>query len=140
MVQTMIDRSLMERLEQARASRGPSQQQGSFDRFRASVLDNLRRVLNSHQGCCETRPDFGMPDLNGAIGQGADAVRTIAHSLKQQIETFDPRLENVSIRVQTDRQYPLQLTFHVNATLYYNGRMEPISFDAIYEERVWVKD
>src|SRR5438309_814916 len=89
MVQAMFDRSLMERLETT-ASGDSSQQQGSFDRFRASVVENLRRVLNAHQGCCETRPDLGMPDLTNAIGQGADAVRAIAHSLTQQIEMFEP--------------------------------------------------
>lgn len=138
MVQAMFDRSLMERLETT-ASGDSSQQQGSFDRFRASVVENLRRVLNAHQGCCETRPDFGMPDLTNAIGQGADAVRAIAHSLTQQIKMFEPRLRNVSIRFQTDPRNPLQLTFHVGAMLHYNGRMEPVTFDAIYEERVRVK-
>ncbi|MGY4412059.1 type VI secretion system protein [Bradyrhizobium sp. LB7.1] len=102
-------------------------------------MKTSRRVLNAHQGCCETRPDFGMPDLTNAIGQGADAVRAIAHSLTQQIEMFEPRLRNVSIRFQTDRRNPLQLTFHVGAMLDYNGRTEPVTFDAIYEERVRVK-
>ena len=78
-------------------------------------------------------------DLTNAIGQGADAVRAIAHSLTQQIEMFEPRLRNVSIRFQTDPRNPLQLTFHVGAMLHYNGRMEPVTFDAIYEERVRVK-
>ncbi|WOH63806.1 type VI secretion system baseplate subunit TssE [Bradyrhizobium sp. BWA-3-5] len=133
----MFDRSLMERLEEATATMVPSQ--NSFDRFRASVLENLRRVLNSRQGCCEIRPDFGMPDLNDAIGQGADAVRAVARSLKQQIEMFEPRLGNVSIRFHADRHVPLQLTFHVNATLNHNDRVEPVSFDAIFDQRVRVK-
>lgn len=135
----MFERSLMERLEQVRASGDSSQQQGSFDCFRASVLENLSRVLNAHQGCCETRPDLGMPDLTNAIGQGADAVRAVAHSLTQQIEMFEPRLRNVSIRFQTDCRNPLQLTFHVSAMPNYSGCTEPITFAAIYEERVRVK-
>ncbi|MCC8955323.1 type VI secretion system baseplate subunit TssE [Bradyrhizobium sp. Pear77] len=130
----MFDRSLMERLEDGAATR-----RVSFDRFRASVLENLRRVLNSRQGCCETRPDLGMPDLNEAVGQGADAVRALAHSLKQQIETFEPRLRNVSIRFHADPENPLQLSFHVNATVDYKAQMEPISFDAIFERHVRVR-
>ncbi|WP_084788890.1 type VI secretion system baseplate subunit TssE [Bradyrhizobium sp. Cp5.3] len=130
----MFDRSLMERLEDGTATNQPS-----FDRFRASVLENLRRVLNSRQGCCETRPDFGMPDLNEAVGQGADAVRALAHSLKQQIETFEPRLKHLSIRFQADPDNPLQLSFHVNATVDYNAQMQPISFDAICEKHVRVR-
>ncbi|XIA63711.1 type VI secretion system baseplate subunit TssE [Bradyrhizobium sp. TZ2] len=130
----MFDRSLMERLED-----GTATNQASFDRFRASVLENLRRVLNSRQGCCETRRDFGMPDLNDAMGQGADAVRALACSLKQQIETFEPRLKNVLIRFHADPDNPLQLSFHVNATLNYNDQMEPVAFDAIFEKHVRVR-
>ncbi|WP_108523288.1 MULTISPECIES: type VI secretion system baseplate subunit TssE [Bradyrhizobium] len=130
----MFDRSLMERLEDGTATNQPS-----FDRFRASVLENLRRVLNSRQGCCETRPDFGMPELNEAVGQGADAVRALARSLKQQIETFEPRLKNVLIRFHADPDNPLQLSFHVNATLNYNDQVEPVAFDAIFEKHVQVR-
>ncbi|MGY3133973.1 type VI secretion system protein [Bradyrhizobium sp. USDA 4501] len=130
----MFDRSLMERLED-----GAAPHRVSFDRFRASVLGNLRRVLNSRQGCCETRPDLGMPDLNEAVGQGADAVRALARSLKQQIETFEPRLKNVSIRFHADPDNPLQLSFHVNATLDYDDQMEPISFDAICDKHVRIR-
>ncbi|MDA9504529.1 hypothetical protein XI09_07175 [Bradyrhizobium sp. CCBAU 11386] len=137
MVYAMFDRSLMERLADATATMVPSQ--SSFDRFRTSVLENLRRVLNSHQGCCEIRPDFGMPDLNDAIGQGADAVGAVARSIQQQIEMFEPRLGNVSIRFHAERHNPLQLTFHVNATLNHNDRVRSVSFDAIFEERVRVK-
>ncbi|MDA9391389.1 hypothetical protein WN73_12080 [Bradyrhizobium sp. CCBAU 45394] len=124
----------MERLED-----GAATHRMSFDRFRASVLENLRRVLNSRQGCCETRPDLGMPDLNEAVGQGADAVRALARSLKQQIETFEPRLKNVSIRFHADPDNPLQLSFHVNATLNYDDQMKQISFDAICDKHVRIR-
>lgn len=130
----MFDRSLMERLED-----GTATNQGSFDRFRASVLENLRRVLNSRQGCCETRPDLGMPDLNEAVGQGTEAVRALARSLKQQIEAFEPRLKNVLIRFHADPDNPLQLSFQVNATLDYNDHIEPVCFDAIFEKHVRVR-
>ncbi|MGY0576295.1 type VI secretion system baseplate subunit TssE [Bradyrhizobium sp. RDM12] len=131
----MFDRSLLERLEDGTATNHGT----PSERFRASVLENLRRVLNSRQGCCETRPDFGMPDLNEAVGHGADVVRALARSLKQQIETFEPRLKNVSIRFHADRENPLQLSFHVNATVEHNARTEPISFDAICEKHVRVR-
>lgn len=127
----MFDRSLMERLEE-----GTATNQGSFDRFRASVLENLHRVLNSRQGCCETRRDFGMPELNDAIGQGADAVRALARALKRQIETFEPRLKDVSIRFHADPDNPLQLMFHVDARLNDDDQMESVCFDAIFEKHV----
>jgi type VI secretion system protein len=130
----MSDRTLIERLEEATEDASPVQEQGSIDRFQASVLDNLRRILNARQGCCETRPDFGMPDLNDAIGQGSDAVPVVARAVKQQIEMFEPRLENVSVRFVADPDNPLQLDFQVNAVLRYEGRTERVSFDTFLSE------
>ncbi|MCA6107931.1 type VI secretion system baseplate subunit TssE [Bradyrhizobium cenepequi] len=137
----MFDRSLIERLEDATATMVPLQKQGSFDRIQVSILENLRRILNSRQGCCEARPDFGMPDLNDAIGQGAEAVRAVAHSLKQQIEMFEPRLKNISIRFHADPNNPLQLAFHINAMLNCPDQVERVSFDTILgdDKRVRVR-
>jgi type VI secretion system protein len=137
----MLDRTLLERLEEATDVVAPIQESGSIDRFQASVLDNVRRILNARQGCCETRPDLGMPDLNDAIGQGADAVLTVARSVKQQIEMFEPRLENVFVRFYADPDNPLQLAFHINAVLSYDGKTERIAFDTILsdDKRIKVK-
>lgn len=129
----MFGRSLMERLEHA-ASMRPSQNQRSFDGTQASILENLRRILNSRQGCCETRPDFGMPDLDDATEQGVEAVRAVARWLKQQIERFEPRLKNVSIRFHNDPDNALQLGFHVNAMLNHIGQIDHVSFDMILSD------
>lgn len=142
---TMIfDRGLLERLE--KAGEFPvslSDHGGSFERYQASVLENLRRILNARQGCCETRPDFGMPDLNDAIGQGTDAVLAVARAVKQQIEMFEPRLENVQVRFSADPDNPLQLAFHVTAVTRYKDRVERVSFDTILSDdkrvKVWGK-
>ncbi|MGY8668610.1 type VI secretion system baseplate subunit TssE [Bradyrhizobium sp. UFLA05-109] len=138
----MFDRSLIERLEEAAVTLVPSQNHFSFARLQASILENLRRILNSRQGCCETRPDYGMPDLNDAIGQGIDAVRAVARMLKQEIETFEPRLGNVSIRFHVDPGKPLQLTFHVTAMVNFNDQVQRVSFDTILSDdrRVLLRD
>jgi type VI secretion system protein len=130
----MSDRTLIERLEEATETASPVQQRGSIDRFQASVLDNLRRILNARQGCCETRPDFGMPDLNDAIGQGADAVLGVARTVKQQIEMFEPRLKNVSVRFLADPDNPLQLDFQITAMLQFEDQTERVSFDTILSD------
>jgi type VI secretion system protein len=130
----MPDRTLIERLEEATDDASPVQQRGSIDRYQASVLDNLRRILNARQGCCETRPDFGMPDLNDAIGQGADSVLVVARTVKQQIEMFEPRLKNVSVRFLADPENPLQLDFQISAVLQYEDQTERISFDTVLSD------
>jgi type VI secretion system protein len=135
----MFDRGLLERLDEAAADPLPIQEQGSIARCQVSVLQNLQRILNARQGCCETRPDFGMPDLNDAISQGADAVLTVARSVKLQIEMFEPRLESVAVRYHPDPDNPLQLAFHVSATLRYGEQTEHFSFDTILSDDKRIK-
>lgn len=130
----MFDRTLFERLEEATDTPVVSTDRGSIARCLVSVLENLRSILNARQGCSETRPDFGMPDLNDVIGQGADSVLLVARAVKQQIEMFEPRLENVTVRYQPDPDNPLQLAFHIGALLRYGDESERISFDTILSD------
>lgn len=138
----MFDRSLLERLQEAAEGAASSREPGSIARLQSSVLANLRRILNARQGCCETRPDFGMADLNDAIGQGADAVLSVARLVQAQIEAFEPRLENVTVRYLPDLDNPLQLAFHITATLRYGEQSEPITFDTILsdDKRITVRE
>ncbi len=57
--------SLFERLESARPTDAamPWDRRGSG--LRDSVLANIQIILNQRQGCCQTRLDLGLPDLNG---------------------------------------------------------------------------
>lgn len=135
----MFDRGLLERLQEATEGVAPAPEPGSIGRLQISVLDNVRSILNARQGCCETRPDFGMADLNDAIGQGADAVLSVARLVKLQIEMFEPRLENVSVRYVADPDNPLQLAFHISALLRYGEQTERMSFDTILSDDKSVK-
>jgi type VI secretion system protein len=130
----MYDRSLLERLQEATDGAASARETGSIARLQFSVLTNLRRILNARQGCCETRTDFGMADLNDAIGQGADAVLSVARLVQAQIEAFEPRLENVTVRFLREPDNPLQLAFHITATLHYGEQSEPIAFDTILSD------
>jgi len=127
----MFDRTLLERLEAATGDAMPVREHGSISLYQDGVLQNIRRVLNARQGCCEIRPDYGMPDLNDMIGRGADSIVGIARSVQEQIEMFEPRLTNISVRYVPDPDNPLQFSFQISAMLYFGDEKERISFDTI---------
>ncbi|MCK1695147.1 hypothetical protein [Bradyrhizobium sp. 144] len=71
-----------------------------------SATSHCGRVTAARLNCgrCEIRPDFGMINLNNAIGQGTDAVVAVARSIKQKMEMFGPRLGNVPAACQRPKQ------------------------------------
>ncbi|CAD5293924.1 Type VI secretion system protein [Bosea sp. 62] len=122
--------SLFERLETARepgvGSPDAAPQLGLSD----SVLANVRRILNARQGCCETRPDFGMPDLNDISREASETIPAIAQTVKAQLETFEPRLREVLVKPMLN-EAPGEFAFSVSAVLIDGENGEAMRFDTV---------
>jgi type VI secretion system protein len=127
----MLDRSLFERLE--RSEDGRLQAPGPLDRsaLLESVIANVRAVLNARQGCCETRPDYGMVDLNDAAGARVDFIAGVVRAVQEQIEAFEPRLSEVRVRHAPEEAAPPLMAFHVSAALKLGDGKEPVRFETL---------
>jgi len=127
----MTSRSLFERLEAA--TDAPAIVTGEVDRWAVadSVLANVRRILNARQGCCETRPDFGMPDLNDISREASETIPAIARAVKLQLETFEPRLSQVVVRPLPDADRPGDFAFGVSAVVRIGDSGEAMKFDTV---------
>jgi type VI secretion system protein len=125
----MIAVSLLERLERdggdASSSR-TSKESAIMD----SIMKNVQGILNSHQGCCETRPEYGLSDLNNT-GDLRGALPAIARDVEAQIRLFEPRLRNVLVRPIEDKTRIAELIFHISAEIAYPDRTVRISLDSI---------
>lgn len=127
----MYSKSLFERLEGARE--GDDNAPGVVDRWALadSVLANVRRILNSRQGCCEIRTDFGMPDLNDISNEASETVPAIARAVKYQLDTFEPRLSNIAVKALPVSDRPGDFTFGVSAVLKVGDGGEALKFDTV---------
>ena len=129
----MFDRSLTERLEASTADRPfrPS----TFDKsaLLESVLENVRRIFNERRGSCETRLDYGMPDLNDVLGQGGTPA-SLALIVQQIMETFEPRLSDAVVRFTPDPNNPMSINFRVSAVLHYGENVERVAFDTVVSD------
>lgn len=103
-----------------------------------SIMDNLRSVLNSRADNCMSRPDLGMPDFNDLAGRFPDALGIIAAAVRDQIEMFEPRLSEVSVRHVADRSNPLHLAFRIHATLALDDGTRRLSFDTVLNNNGYV--
>ena len=64
-----------------------------------SVMENLRRILNTRAGSLKHLPDFGLPDLTNVYRN----LPASAHLLKKEMEAtlliYEPRIKGIEIDV-----------------------------------------
>ena len=123
--------SLFERLEAAREPGVGSPETIPARSLPDSVLTNVRAILNARQGCCETRPDYGMPDLNDISREASETIPAIARAVKLQLETFEPRLRQVQVRPLPISDAPGEFAFGVSAVLIDGEDGEAMRFDTV---------
>ena len=127
----MVQVSLLQRLEGDQAPIAGTSNSNDETAVTDSILANLRIILNSRQGCCETRPDFGLMDFEAASHNYRNAIAMIGRDVEKQIRLFEPRLRNVVVRTIEDKTRPLELVFHVAGDLAYRDRTVKVTFDSV---------
>ena len=127
----MVSVSLLQRLESEAAPGAPAPDFEDESAVMDSILASLRTILNSKQGCCETRPDYGLTDFNAFGETYQKAVALIARDIENQVRQFEPRLRNVVVRSVQDKSRLLEFVFHIDADLAYDGRKVPVKFNSV---------
>ena len=84
------------------------------------VAEPLRVLLNSRHGDAVTVSDFGLVDFTDLVHNFPDAIHTLSRAIRETIETYEPRLEGVSIR-EVPSEDPLVLRFEITAHLVGDG-------------------
>ena len=125
----MFDLTLLERLEASTDDR-PYRATTAFSGSAAleSVLVNLRRIFNERRGSCQTRSDYGMPDLNDVLGGGGTRAQ-LAQTVQQMMSAFEPRLADPVVRFERDPDDPTAINFRISAYLLQGEDREKISFE-----------
>lgn len=134
----VADRTLFERLEATTDDRPIAPSGFDASLFSESVLSNVRLLLNERRGSCEIRPDYGMPDLNDVMGHGGNPTE-LGRIIRSLLETFEPRLKDVTVRFTPDPDNPLSFRYRISAMLRTPQKSERIAFDTIMSDDKRVK-
>ena len=80
----MVSVSSLQRLEgdQAHTAGGS---RASESAVMESILASMRNLLNSRQGCCEIRPDYGLTDFNAAVENYRNAISLVARDVEDYV-------------------------------------------------------
>ena len=102
-------------------------------RLAQSVLRNLERLLNSRHGSAPTCLDYGIPSLEDVMHGGSDSLRELTSEIKRSIETYEPRLRSVRVRLVPKGEDATLLRFDITAELMVGGRRSRVHFETRIE-------
>lgn len=110
------ERSLLDRLDHRT---GPASYTTRFDSnaMLDNVIANVQNMLNVRLGSVTALDNYGMPDFNDVVNQFPDAVSHIRQAIREFLQTYEPRLENIHVHYLPDPEQPLLLRFAIEATL-----------------------
>jgi type VI secretion system protein len=85
----------------------------------SAVSLHLSRMLNTRQGSCLTCPDYGLIEVSEVLYDFPDAVGIMQRSIKNCIQTYEPRLKNVQVRhIKNEFVHEMILQFEITAQLH----------------------
>lgn len=115
-------------LERVRNGERDSSRRGAEDpqRIGDSVLEHLRRILNTRQGCVPIADDYGVPEFTEYLHLGAEAYRELEKVLRTTIQKYEPRLKGVRVSFipEEEDRLALHLQFQVVAKLASDPRLQ----------------
>jgi type VI secretion system protein len=68
------------------------------DAVLTSIIESLRRILNSGWGDASTDGRYGLPDLRGLVRNMPQSADGMKEAIKEAVERYEPRLKRVRVR------------------------------------------
>lgn len=128
--------SLFERIREAAIP--PSRQRPKAALLR-SVWETLRNVLNTRSGSCYGSPELGIDDFNDQSPDSMNIRDWMVQAIRECILGYEPRISEVSVvAVAEDASMPLELRFHIVATIDFSNSQDVLEFDILLDNhRHW---
>jgi type VI secretion system protein ImpF len=126
-------------LEPGLSSEPPASRHRNIRQLKDSVRRDLEWLLNSRRLVDEIPVDlketrrslaaYGLPDFTGVGVSNPAEQNSMRRLIQTAIETFEPRLKDVAVTVETGREFERSLHFRIAAYLQVEPAPEPVTFD-----------
>lgn len=92
-----------------------------------SILEHLRRILNTRQGSVPVDAEFGVPDFTNLAGSfSTGTTDQIVQDMSRMIQRYEPRLRQPQIAFTANRDEVLTLAFSISGTVNVDDREIPV--------------
>lgn len=100
-----------------------------------SIANNIINILRTAQKTVNTRDDFGMPFYNDIQIFNDETNKLLIAEMAYQIKTFEPRLEDVTIKCDvTNQKGPLDVLFTINGKYENDGQPMPFGLQLTFNK------
>ena len=111
--------------------------------IKASVKRDLEWLLNSKQPLFDPPADlrhirrslltFGLPDFTSASLSSTKDQDVLRRTIEETVRRFEPRLANVTVRLEAGREFDRSLRFRIDGMLQVDPVPEPVTFDSVLQ-------
>jgi type VI secretion system protein ImpF len=91
-------------------------------RLATGIPEGLEELQNSLAA-------YGLPDFAGAGTDEGDSQARVRAAIEDAVRTFEPRLQDVSVTLEPQRDTERALRFRIDALLMLDPAPEPVTFD-----------
>ncbi|AUA56079.1 MULTISPECIES: type VI secretion system baseplate subunit TssE [Achromobacter] len=92
-----------------------------------SILDHLRRILNTRQGSVPIDLSFGVPDFTNLAGSFSSGTTTqMIEDIGRMIQRYEPRLRQPQITFTNTQDEVLSLGFAISGFIAVDDREIPV--------------
>lgn len=100
------------------------------DQVILSVMDNVRRILNSRAGTLKHLPDYGLPDMSKFIQGLPGSSHKIMTILSSTLLKYEPRIKKISLGILPENEfgklrYSLDIELHERGLIRYGTEFLP---------------
>ncbi|MFO7752653.1 MAG: type VI secretion system baseplate subunit TssE [Desulfobacteraceae bacterium] len=126
----MYEKTLLERIESLESGIGESGENSSEIEIR-SVMNYVRKILNTNRGSVMISDDFGMPDMTVFSGGGvSDTMERIEKSILETVTKYEKRLSDVKVMVDTEQNDVLSIHLSMEGVLT-RQKNAPVFFESV---------
>ncbi len=95
-----------------------------------SVIEHLRRILNTRQGSALIDEHYGVPEFTNLVGTfEAGEVTDVAADMEEVIARYEPRLSSVTVTFAPKENDNLTMRFSVAGQVEADDRTVPLTIE-----------
>jgi type VI secretion system protein ImpF len=141
-----IQASILDRLidNEPQSPREPVQRRLlTFNQVKAAVIRDLESLLNTKSQILPVPPAlrqvndsvfvYGLPDYTAHNPKSPSTRSILRQDIEMAIAKFEPRLQNVTVRIENPTQEERNIRLKINALLVVDPLTEPVTFDTYFD-------
>ena len=113
----MYEQTLLERIASLE-SKQDDREKTSAEKEIISVINHLRKLLNTNKGSVLIAHDYGMPDTTVFMGGGfLETADKIQRAINETVVKYEKRLSHVKIKIESNEDDVLSVHFSLEGVL-----------------------